>query len=72
MVAWRLEISLLMLKTIFHSFPALSQEIFFNTQREILYLHAVMQYPLLTFEPLILHFPVHNLHLKILSNLNRR
>ena len=42
MVAWRLEISLLMLKTIFHSFPALSQEIFFNTQREILYLHAVM------------------------------
>ena len=39
MVAWRYEISLLMLK-IFHSFSALTREIFFNTQREISYLRV--------------------------------
>ena len=42
MVAWRHEISLLVLKKIFHSFAALSREIFFNTRREISYLCAAM------------------------------
>ena len=42
MVAWRYEISLLVLKKLFHSFAALSPEIFFNNQREILYLCAAM------------------------------
>ena len=41
MAAWRYEISLLMLK-IFHSFAALTHEIFFSTQREISYLRAAM------------------------------
>ena len=41
MTAWRYEISLLVWK-IFHSFAALTSEIFFNTQREILYLRAAM------------------------------
>ena len=35
MVTWRYEISLLMLKKIFHSFASLTREIFFNTRREI-------------------------------------
>ena len=38
MAAWRYEISLLALKKIFHSFAALTREIFFNTRREISYL----------------------------------
>ena len=42
MVAWRYEISLLVLKKIFHSFAALTREIFFNTRREISYLRATM------------------------------
>ena len=42
MVAWRYEISLLVLKKIFHSFAALTREIFFNTRREISYLRAAM------------------------------
>ena len=42
MVTWRYEISLLMLKKLFHLFAALTREIFFNTQREILYLRAAM------------------------------
>ena len=42
MVAWRYEISLLMLKKIFHSFAVLTCEMFFNTQREISYLRAAM------------------------------
>ena len=46
MVAWRYEISLLVLKNIIHSFAVLTREIFFNTQREILYLRAAMEYPL--------------------------
>ena len=33
MVAWRYEISLLMLKKIFHAFAALACEMFFNTRR---------------------------------------
>ena len=37
MAAWRYEISLLVLKKIFHSFTAFTREIFFNTQRKILY-----------------------------------
>ena len=41
MAAWRYKISLLVLK-IFHSFAALTREIFFNTQREISYLRAAM------------------------------
>ena len=41
MTTWRYEISLLVLK-IFHSFAALTCEIFFNTQREISYLRAAM------------------------------
>ena len=41
MTAWRYEISLLVLK-IFHSFAALTREIFFNTRREISYLQAAM------------------------------
>ena len=41
MAAWRYKISLLVLK-IFHSFTALTREIFFNTRREILYLRATM------------------------------
>ena len=41
MVAWRYEISLLVLKKIFHSFAALTREIVF-TRREILYLRAAM------------------------------
>ena len=31
---------------IFHSFAALIPEIFFNTRREIFFLHAAMKYPL--------------------------
>ena len=46
MVAWRYKISLLELKKIFHSFAALTREIFFNTRREILYLRGAMYYPL--------------------------
>ena len=42
MVAWRYQISLLVLKKIFHSFAVLTNEIFFNTQREILYLRVAM------------------------------
>ena len=42
MVAWRYESSLLVLKKIFHSFPAFTREIFFNTRREISYLRAAM------------------------------
>ena len=45
MAAWRYEISLLELK-IFHSFAALTHEIFFNTRREISCLRAAMSYPL--------------------------
>ena len=41
MGAWRYKISLLVLK-IFHSFAALTLEIFFNFQREISYLRAAM------------------------------
>ena len=44
MVAWRYEISLLVLKKIFHSFAALTREIFFNTRREISYLRAAICY----------------------------
>ena len=46
MVVWRYEISLLVLKKIFHSFAALIREIFFNTRREILYLRVAMKDPL--------------------------
>ena len=46
MVAWRYEISLLVLKKIFHLFAALTREISFNTRREISYLRAAMLYPL--------------------------
>ena len=42
MVAWTYEFSLLVLKKIFHSFAALTREIFFNTPREISYLRAAM------------------------------
>ena len=35
MVTWRYDISLLLLKKIFHSLAALTREIFFNTRREI-------------------------------------
>ena len=43
MVAWRYEISPLLLKKIFHSFAALTREIFFiNTRREISYLRAAV------------------------------
>ena len=35
---------------IFHSFAALTREIFFNTRREISYLRAAMQYPLFLFQ----------------------
>ena len=41
MIAWRYEISLLELK-IFHSFAALTREIFFNTRRGIFYLRKAM------------------------------
>ena len=41
MAAWRYEISLLVLK-IFHSFAALTREIFSNARREILYLCTAM------------------------------
>ena len=41
MAAWRYEISLLVLK-IFHSFAALTREIFFNTRNEISHLRAAM------------------------------
>ena len=40
MVAWRYEISLLVLKKIIHSFAALTHEIFFNTRREVSYPRA--------------------------------
>ena len=40
MAARRYEISLLVLKKIFHSFASLTREIFFNTRREISYLRA--------------------------------
>ena len=46
MVAWRYEISLLVLKKIFHSFAAFTREIFFKTRRQIAYLRAAMLYPL--------------------------
>ena len=42
MVAWRYDISLLVLKKIFHSFTALTREIVFNIRREISYLRAAM------------------------------
>ena len=42
MVAWRYDISLLVLKKIVHSFTALTREIFFNILREISYLRAAM------------------------------
>ena len=42
MVSWRYEMSLLVLKKIFHSFAALTREIFFNTRREISYPRAAM------------------------------
>ena len=42
MVAWRYDISLLVLKKIFHLFTALTREIFFNIRREISYLRAAM------------------------------
>ena len=42
MIAWRYEISLLVLKKIFPSLAALTHEIFFNTRREISYLRAAM------------------------------
>ena len=42
MVAWRYEISLLVLKKIFLSFAVLIREIFFNIRREISYLRAAM------------------------------
>ena len=43
MAAWRYEISLLVLKKYyFQSYAALTREIFFNTRREILYLHAAV------------------------------
>ena len=45
MVAWRYEISLLMLRKMFHSFTTLTREVFVNT-REILYLYVAMLYPL--------------------------
>ena len=41
MTTWRYEISLLVLK-IFLLFAALTYGIFFNTQREISYLHTAM------------------------------
>ena len=41
MAAWRYEISLLVLKT-FHSFAALTREIFFNSRREISYVRVAM------------------------------
>ena len=46
MVAWRYEISLLVLKKIFHLFASLTREIFFHTRREISYPRAAMEYPL--------------------------
>ena len=46
MAARRYEISLLVLKKIFHSFALLTREIFFNTRREISYLRVAMLYPL--------------------------
>ena len=42
MAARRYEISLLVLKIIFHSLVSLTREIFFNTRREISYLRAAM------------------------------
>ena len=42
MPAWRYEISLLVVKKIFHSFTAFTREIFFNTQRKISYLRIAM------------------------------
>ena len=42
MAAWRYEISLLVLKKYFMSERSERVKIFFNTQREILYLHAAM------------------------------
>ena len=45
MVAWRYEISLLLLRKMFHSFTTLTREVFVNTQ-EILYLYVAMLYPL--------------------------
>ena len=46
MVAWTYEISLLVVKKIFHSFAALTREILFNTRRETSYPRAAMYYPL--------------------------
>ena len=45
MVAWRYEISLLVLKKIFHEWAQRTSEIFFNSWREISYLRAAI-YPL--------------------------
>ena len=47
MVAWRYNISLLVLKKIFHEWA--QRNIFFNTRREISYLRGAMQYPLYMF-----------------------
>ena len=52
MVTWRYEISLLMLKKIFHTFAALTLEIFFNTRREISYLcHVIFSMSLTLLSP---------------------
>ena len=40
MVAWRYEISLLVLKKIFHSFAALTREIFFLPVEEKFHIYA--------------------------------
>ena len=42
MAAWRYEISLLVLKKIFHLFVEDTRDIFFNTRREISYPRAAM------------------------------
>ena len=44
---------------IFHSFAALTREIFFNTRREISYLRAAMEYPLSeAYNPEASNFPL--------------
>ena len=47
MVAWKYEISLLVLKKIFHSFATLTREIFFNTRREISYVISSICIPVI-------------------------
>ena len=42
MVAWRYEISLLVLKKIFHSFAALTRELFSTLEAEISYPRSAM------------------------------